>query len=95
VENLLASVSGNSEEVYKVGLHANALLASSAEVVIAWQLLRHAEIAIGKIDEEPFYQGKVASARWFLGLAAPQVVARRSAAEAEDGSLMDLPVEAF
>jgi hypothetical protein len=95
VENLLASVSGNSEEVYKVGLHANALLASSAEVVIAWQLLRHAEIAIAKIDEEPFYQGKVASARWFLGLVAPQVAARRSAAEAEDGSLMDLPVEAF
>jgi len=63
--------------------------------VIAWQLLRHAEIAIPKIDEEPFYRGKVASARWFLGLAGPQIAARRSAAEAEDGSLMELPEAAF
>jgi hypothetical protein len=95
VENLLASVAGDNEEVYKVGLHANALLASTAEVVIAWQLLRHAEIAIPKIDEEPFYRGKVASARWFLGLAGPQIAARRSAAESEDGSLMELPEAAF
>jgi len=95
VENLLASVSGKTEEVYKVGLHANALLASSAEVVIAWQLLRHAEIALPKTDQDPFYRGKVASARWFLDLAAPEIAARRAATAAEDGSLMDLPIAAF
>ena len=38
---------------------------------------------------------KVASARWFLDLAAPEIAARRSAAETEDGALMSLPVEAF
>jgi hypothetical protein len=95
VENLLASVAGKTEEIYKVGLHCNALLASSAEVVIAWQLLRHAEIALPKTDQDPFYRGKVASARWFLDLAAPEIAARRAAAAAEDGSLMDLPIAAF
>lgn len=95
VENLMASFSGESAEIYKVGLHTNALLESLAEVVIAWQLLRHAEIAIGRVDEDPFYAGKVESARWFLRLAGPQIAARREAAAAEDGSLMRVPVEAF
>jgi hypothetical protein len=95
VENLMASFSGESAEIYKVGLHTNALLESLAEVVIAWQLMRHAEIAIGRVEEDPFYAGKVESARWFLRLAGPQVAARREAAAAEDGSLMRVPVEAF
>lgn len=95
VENLMGSLSGESSEIYKVGLHTNALLASMAELVIAWRLLRHAEIAFPKTDAEPFYRGKVESARWFLKLAAPEVAARRAGAEAEDGSLMALPVEAF
>jgi hypothetical protein len=95
VEHLMASLAGKSEEIYKVALHTNALLASSAELVIAWQLLRQAEIAHPKIGEDPFYEGKVASARWFIGLAAPEIASRRAAAEREDGSLMDLPVEAF
>jgi alkylation response protein AidB-like acyl-CoA dehydrogenase len=95
VENLMASFSGESAEIYKVGLHTNALLESLAEVVIAWQLMRHAEIAIGRVDEDPFYAGKVESARWFLRLAGPQIAARREAATAEDGSLMRVPVEAF
>jgi hypothetical protein len=95
VEHLMASLAGRSEEIYKVGLHANALLASAAELIIAWQLLRHAEIAYPRIDDEPFYRGKVASASWFLDLAAPEMAARRAAAESEDGAVMDLPVEAF
>jgi hypothetical protein len=95
VEHLMASLAGKSDEIYKVALHTNALLASSAELVIAWQMLRQAEIAYPKIDDDPFYQGKVASARWFLSLAAPQIASRRIAAEQEDGSLMELPVEAF
>ena len=95
VENLMASFSGDSTEIYKVGLHTNSLLQSLAEVIIAWQLLRHAEIAMGRIDEDPFYAGKVESARWFLRLAAAQIAARREAATSEDGSLMRMPAEAF
>jgi hypothetical protein len=66
-----------------------------AETVIAWLMLRHAEVAIAKVDQDPFYRGKVESARWFLRHAAPEVAVRRAAAVAEDGSLMNLPVEAF
>jgi alkylation response protein AidB-like acyl-CoA dehydrogenase len=95
VERLMASLAGASEEIYKVGLHTNALLESVAEVVIAWQLLRHAEIAFPGMGDDPFYRGKVESARWFLNLAAPGVAARRADAESENGALMDLPVEAF
>jgi hypothetical protein len=48
-----------------------------------------------KIDGEPFYAGKVASARFFVRHVAPKVAARRVAAETEDGSLMNLPLAAF
>jgi alkylation response protein AidB-like acyl-CoA dehydrogenase len=82
-------------DVYRVGLHATPFLFSFGEVVCAWQLLRHAEIAARRVDEDPFYRGKVAAARFFVRQVAPLVAARRSAAEAEDGSLMELPAEAF
>jgi len=58
-------------------------------------LLRHAEIAIDRADNDPFYRGKVESAKWFVRHTAPKAATRRAAAEAEDGSLMDLPVAAF
>lgn len=95
VENLMTSMRGQGEEIYKVGLHTNHLLESMAETVVAWLLLRHAEIALAKIDEEPYYRGKVESARWFIRHVAPKATVRRNAAESEDGRLMDLPVEAF
>ncbi len=95
VEYLMASVGGEKEEIYKVGLQTNHLLASMAETVIAWLMLRHAEIAFDKIEDEPFYQGKVESARWFVRHVAPKIASRRAAAAAEDGHLMEIPVEAF
>jgi alkylation response protein AidB-like acyl-CoA dehydrogenase len=95
VERLMAHLGGDRGEIYKVGLHANPLLESMAEVVIAWQMLRQAEVAVGKTDDEPFYAGKVESMRWILAEIGPKVEARRHAAEAEDGRLMKLPVEAF
>jgi alkylation response protein AidB-like acyl-CoA dehydrogenase len=95
VEDLMASYAGDSSELYKVALHTNALLDSIAEVVISWQMLRQAEIALPKVEDDPFYLGKVESAKWFLEMTAPKIAARRVAAEAEDGALMDLPIEAF
>ena len=95
VEDLMASYAGDSSELYKVALHTNALLESIAEVVISWQMLRQAEIALPKVEDDPFYLGKVESAKWFLEMTAPKIAARRVAAEAEDGALMDLPIEAF
>lgn len=76
--------------VYKAGLHLNPLLESIAETVIAWQLLRHGEIAYPQSSNDPFRAGKVATARFFVRHVAPKVAARRAAIESEDGSLMQL-----
>jgi hypothetical protein len=81
--------------VYKVGLHANALLESIAELTIAYLLLRQAEIAAPKAEDDAFYLGKVEAARFFVTDVAPKVADRRADAESEDGSLMNLPIEAF
>jgi hypothetical protein len=94
VEHLMSSIAGDKEEIYKVGFQTNHFLESMAETVIAWLLLRQAEIAHPKSDAD-FYRGKVESARWFIRHAAPKVAARKDVALAEDGSLMDVPVEAF
>jgi alkylation response protein AidB-like acyl-CoA dehydrogenase len=89
-------------EVYKTGLHANALLESTAEVVIGWLLLRHAETATQRLAgddlddaDRGFYEGKVASARFFARHALPKAKVRREAAEAETGWLMTMPDAAF
>jgi hypothetical protein len=86
--------------LYKLGLHANSLLESVSEVTIGWLLLRHAEVALEALPEansrdKAFYEGKVASARFFAHHALPKAKARREAAEREDGALMALSDEAF
>jgi alkylation response protein AidB-like acyl-CoA dehydrogenase len=95
VENLIASTGGAKEEIYKVGFQTNHLLESMAETVIAWLLLRQAEVALPKVDDDAFYEGKVAAARWFVRHVAPKASLRKAAAFAEDGSLMNVPVAAF
>jgi len=90
----------NPPEIYKAGLNTNGLLRSLSEVIIAWLLLQHAEVALAALadatdGDKAFYTGKIASARFFVREALPKVAMRTSAAQAEDGSLMDIPVEAF
>jgi len=90
----------NPPEIYKAGLNTNGLLRSLSEVVIAWLLLQHAEVAMAALtdatdSDKAFYTGKIASARFFVREALPKVAMRTSAAQAEDGSVMDIPVEAF
>jgi len=87
-------------EIYLTGLHTNGLLESLSEVIIGWLLIRHAEIALAALPEastrdRSFYEGKVASARFFARDALPKARLRREAAEQERGALMALPVEAF
>jgi hypothetical protein len=67
---------------------------------MAWLLLEHAEIAHAKLPEATgadagFYEGKIASARFFVREALPKVAVRTAGAEAEDGWLMDVPDAAF
>jgi alkylation response protein AidB-like acyl-CoA dehydrogenase len=88
-------------EIYKTGLNSTEFLFSLSEVTIAWLLLRHAEIAQDKLDagaagnDEAFYTGKVASARWFARTALPKIALRATKAAEEDGWLMQVPAEAF
>ncbi len=88
-------------EIYRSGLHTNALLESAAEMVIGWLLLRHAEIAEQALAEGvsgadgDFYQGKIAAARFFATHALPKATLRRRAAEVEDGAVMNLADAAF
>ncbi len=88
------------DEIYKTGLHTTSLLEGLAEVVIGWLLIRHAAIAIEAIEgasegDRAFYEGKIASARWFAANVLPEATLRRRRAEAEDGAVMELPIAAF
>jgi alkylation response protein AidB-like acyl-CoA dehydrogenase len=90
----------NPPEIYKTGLHTNALLESLSELVISWLLLRHAEIAHAAVEtanekDRAFYDGKIASARFFCRTNLPKARLRRELAEAEDAALMAMSDEAF
>jgi len=99
VEHSMKSLE-NPTEIYKTGLHTNSLLSSLSEITIAWLLLEHAEVAQAALatasgNDIGFYEGKIASARFFVGDALPKVAMRTNAAQAEDGWLMKLSDEAF
>ncbi len=97
----LTSAQEDTNEVYKVGQHAVTLLMSMGDVLLGWLLLRHAEVAQRALDngasakDTPFYQGKIASARFFAKNVLPELKARRKVVEAADNSLMELDEAAF
>jgi len=88
--------------VYKVGLNTTRLLLATGDLVVAWLLLRQADIATTRLDagglsdeDTSFYQGKVAAARFFAREVLPRLAAERAIAEATDNELMDLDESAF
>jgi hypothetical protein len=70
-------------------------------VVLAWLLLRQAEVALRALATEvsdadkSFYEGKVAAARFFARQVLPRLSAERAIAESTDNELMDLAEECF
>jgi alkylation response protein AidB-like acyl-CoA dehydrogenase len=92
---------GDVRNVYKVGLNTTRLLMAIGDVVCAWLLLRGAEVALTRLAgelsaaDQAFYEGKVASARWFARTVLPKLAAEVQIAEATDLAVMDLPEEAF
>ncbi len=89
-------------EIYKVGLNATRLLMALGDLVIAWQLLTHAEIAQRRLDElaegspdRDFYLGKVAAAKFFAATVLPRLAAERAIAEQTTLDLMNLPETGF
>ena len=87
--------------LYRVGQNTTRLLLAAGDVVIAWLLLRQAEVARAALDagasarDQDFYQGKIAAASFFARTVLPRIAAERQVAEATDNGLMDLPESAF
>ena len=82
-------------------VHTVRLLLSAGDLLVGWQLLRQAEIALAKLDgqasakDQGFYQGKVAVASFFAKSVLPELTARRAIVEAADNDLMEIPETAF
>ncbi|GAA4854507.1 acyl-CoA dehydrogenase [Saccharopolyspora rosea] len=97
----LTSAQEDVKNVYKVGQHAVTLLLSMGDLLVGWLLLRQAEVALAALDagasakDQPFYQGKVAAARFFAKNVLPELKSRRKIVEAADNSLMELDEAVF
>ncbi|MGW1275960.1 acyl-CoA dehydrogenase [Streptomyces tsukubensis] len=100
--NDLIATGDDVRNIYKVGLNTTRLLYASGDVVVGYLLLRGAAVAAEKLRSEsasakdvPFYQGKIAAAKFFAANVLPGVSVERALAESVDGSLMDLDEAAF
>ena len=93
------------EEIYRAGLNTTRLLMALGDLVIGWLLARQAEVALATLDSEPadhmsaadraFYQGKLASARFFAQTVLPRLAVEREIAETTTLDLMEVPEAAF
>ena len=90
------------EQVYKVGLNTTRLLMALGDLVIGWQLLTHADIALRRLDEidaghpdHDFYAGKLSAGRFFAATVLPRLAVERTIAEQTTLDLMELPEGAF
>jgi hypothetical protein len=88
-------------EIYRVGLNTTRLLMSAGDLMIGWQLIKQAEVALTALDagatasDVDFYNGKVAVSRWFAANRLPLLAAERSVAEATTLDIMELPESVF
>jgi alkylation response protein AidB-like acyl-CoA dehydrogenase len=88
------------ESLYHVGLHANRILFSLAEVVIGWLLVKQGVVALKKLAEagaadKDFYEGKVAAVRFYCKEVLPTVALHKKVIEGGDLGLMDVAESAF
>jgi alkylation response protein AidB-like acyl-CoA dehydrogenase len=98
---LQAVQAGEMRELYKVGLTSRRVLLALGDVIIAWLLLRQAEVALAALGGEVstpdknFYEGKVAAARFFVREVLPRIGADRRIIENTTLDVMDLSEDAF
>jgi alkylation response protein AidB-like acyl-CoA dehydrogenase len=111
VEGMVAALHGflvdaaeRPQELYRVGLNTTRLLLALGDLIVGWLLARQAEVAQARLDEAggakpagdlAFYEGKVATARFFAATVLPRLATEREIAEATTLDLMELPEEAF
>jgi hypothetical protein len=89
-----------TESLYHVGLHANRILFSLAEVVIGWLLVKQAVVALKKLPEatgadKDFYEGKLAAVRFYYKEVLPEIALHKKVIEGGDLALMDVSEAAF
>jgi alkylation response protein AidB-like acyl-CoA dehydrogenase len=87
------------EKIYTVGLNTSRCLMAVGDIITAWLLLRQADIALEKIPNAgkdlEFYNGKIASAKFFVTNYLPHITADRKIVEATDNSIMNISDAAF
>ena len=88
------------EKIYKVGLNTTRVLMSVGDVIVAWLLLRQAEIAASRVGaasgkDKDFYTGKIASAQFFIRTVLPHIRSELKIIESEDSAIMNLPESAY
>ncbi len=97
----LTSAQEDITNLYKVGQNTTRLLLAFGDLLTGWLLLRHAEVAMSALGadtsarDRAFYEGKIASARFFATQVLPRLSAERTLVENTDNSLMDVPEESF
>lgn len=88
------------ESLYYVGLHSTRILFSLSELLIGWLLIRQAAVALDQLENASgndisFYQGKVASARYFCAEELPRIGLAHKIIKDSSLYLMELSEEAF
>ncbi|WIM96625.1 acyl-CoA dehydrogenase [Actinoplanes oblitus] len=98
---LAAVQGGESRELYKIGLTSRRILLALGDVILAWLLLRQAEVALNALNGEVseadknFYTGKIAAARFFAREILPRIGSDRRIIENTNLDLMDLSEDVF
>jgi alkylation response protein AidB-like acyl-CoA dehydrogenase len=101
VQGIFGAMMGKVQEsIYHGGLQANRVLFTLSETVIAWLLIEHAALAIengakATGADKAYYDGKVASARFFCKNVLPHISATRKIVEASTLDLMELDEAVF
>ncbi|MFI6169111.1 acyl-CoA dehydrogenase [Nocardia sp. NPDC051052] len=117
VQGMVATLTGHlmgaeqdPKELYKIGLGSVRFLMSVGDLLIGWQLLRQAEIAIKALDgadpsnlravtgggsTEAFYTGKIATAQFFARNILPELTTTRTVLANLDNDIMELDEAAF
>jgi hypothetical protein len=100
VQGIVMTMLGKlGQSVYHAGLQGNRILFALAELVIGWLWLRQAVAALEGRAERPtdaaFYEGKLASCRWWSKNVLPSLTLARKLIEASSLELMALSDEAF
>ena len=89
-----------ADEIYKVGLNTSRVLMAVGDIITAWLLLRQADIATEKLaagagKDADFFEGKIASAHFFVANYLPHITADRKIVEGTDSAIMEISENAF